>query len=249
MKKIYLTLGISLTCLAATPAQATLLKSARQYIAGEAVAQNCAAELASQNVTISDAQLTTSLAALKASLAQQASRLHSDMSTADIDAAIDMFLDGARAKFAAQLPADDLCPAQLIQQAGPLLKFLGSDNFKRTLEANQPSWPYDSLQDFGVSSTGAQTYAFPPSRYLMLGDVVQSVYWPIGCEWVEVIAAEVLNREVRTQDDLPIFVAPTMAYSEKWTVNCRDITKVLTIDYKQNSEGGVGNYNISVADE
>ena len=128
------------------------------------------------------------------------------------------------------------CPADIKQQ----IDLLKSSMLKEYLE-NYRSLPITYDKPFPVSGSGVESYADASTQQLLLDTIRANLE---NCPDLKLVSIVLDSRSVDSGDNLPIFVAPNITYTEIWNVECGDQPGVFKITHARDSEGPNGLYSV-----
>jgi hypothetical protein len=128
------------------------------------------------------------------------------------------------------------CPPDIKQQ----IDLLKSNSLQEYLE-NYRSMPVTYDKPFPVSDSGVESYADGSTQQLLLDTIRANLE---NCPDLKLVAIVLDSKSVDSRDNLPIFVAPNITYTEIWNVECGDQPGVFKITHARDSEGPNGLYSV-----
>lgn len=96
-------------------------------------------------------------------------------------------------------------------------------------------------KQFALSDTDLETYAGPTTQRRLL-DTIRSRMSPCGN--LKFVSIETEGKSVDPPNNLPIFVAPTITFTEIWEVECDGQVQFFKMTHARDSEGPNGGYRV-----
>jgi hypothetical protein len=128
------------------------------------------------------------------------------------------------------------CPSDINQE----IDLLKSSELQEYL-AMYRSLPVTYDKPFTVSGSGVESYADASTQQLLLDTIRGNLE---NCPDFQLVSIVLDSKSVDSGDNLPVFVAPNIKYTETWGVKCGDQPSSFKITHARDSEGANGLYSV-----